>query len=131
MHLRNLALLLPKYHASFAAEVCVKNQVMRIVRALNDSTAKNDASAAADAGKLSKEQRAQRARELTAQRMDLVNSLTALVPQYTECVLAYMHAFQELAVTVEAASVGFTPASGCSCNLTDMNFIIVGLRVFH
>jgi len=104
MHLRNLALLLPKYHTAFAAEVCVKNQVMQIVRALNDSSTKNDASAAADAGKLSKEQRAQRARELTAQRMDLVNALTALVPQYTECVLAYMHAFQEIAVSVEAVS---------------------------
>jgi len=95
-------LLLPKYNAAFAAEVCVQEQVMQIVRALNGSAAKNDASAAADAGKLTKEQRAQKARELTAQRMNLVNALTALVPQYTECVLAYLHAFQELAVSVEA-----------------------------
>jgi hypothetical protein len=104
MHLRNLVLLLPKYGVAFAAEVCVKNQVMRIVKALNSSAAANDATAAAEAGKLSKEQRAQRARELTAQRMGLVNALTALVPQYTECVLAYTHAFQELSVSVEAVS---------------------------
>ena len=102
MHLRNVALLLPKYSVAFAAEVCVKEQVMNVVRALNSSAAANDASAAADAGKLSKEQRAQRARELTAQRMELVNALTALVPQYTECVLAYTHAFQELAISIEA-----------------------------
>ena len=103
-HLRNIFLLLPKYNVAFAAEVCVKEQVMRLVRALKNSSAPSDSSADAAAAKQSKEQRAVRARELAQQRMDMVNALSALVPLYTETVLAYTRAFQELAVSVEAVS---------------------------
>lgn len=83
-------------------------QVMRLVRALKNLGAANDVRAAAEAGSggkvMSKEQRAVRARELAQQRMDMVNSLSALVPLYSEAVLAYTRAFQELAVSVEAVS---------------------------
>jgi hypothetical protein len=102
MHLRNAFLLIPKYAVAFAAEVQVKARVLQIVQLLHNSDSVNNAMAAADGGKLSKEQRAVRARELAQQRMDQVNALTALVPVYSDAVLAYTRAFQELAVSVEA-----------------------------
>jgi hypothetical protein len=102
MHLRNAFLLIPKYAVAFAAEVQVKARVLQIVQLLHNSDGVNNAMAAADGGKLSKEQRAVRARELAQQRMDQVNALTALVPVYSDAVLAYTRAFQELAVSVEA-----------------------------
>lgn len=102
MHLRNVFLLIPKYMVAFAAELRLKDVVLRLVERLRDSGAANDALAAAEAGKLTKEQRAQRARELAQARADQVNGLSALVPVYTDTVLAYTRAFQELAVSVEA-----------------------------
>lgn len=80
------------------------DQVMRLVRALKNSNVPTGAAAAEATARLTKEQRAQIARELAQQRMDLVNSLSALVPLYTETVLAYTRAFQELAISVEAVS---------------------------
>lgn len=126
MHIRNIALLVPKYNVAFAAEVCVKRRVMGVVRGLNAIAANNNASAAEHAGQLSKEQRAQQARELSAQRMHMVNTLTALVPQYTECVLAYTHAFQELAVSVEAVG-GVLYIYICTC-LVKYNFDVLRPR---
>ena len=110
MHLRNVFLLLPKYSVAFAAEFHLKAKVLRIVEELHAHSSASDAMAAADGGKLSKEQRAQRARDLAQSRVDLVNGLSALVPVYAETVLAYTRAFQELAVSVEAVSECLLPA---------------------
>lgn len=104
MHLRNVFLLIPKYVVAFAAEVRLKDVVLRLVEQLRDSGTANDALATEDAGRLTKEQRAQRARELAQARADQVNALSALVPVYSDTVLAYTRAFQELAVSVEAVS---------------------------
>lgn len=104
MHIRNAILLIPKYMVAFAAEVQVQRKVQRLVDLLKNSGAANDALAAADGGKMSKEQRALRAKELAQARVDQVNALSALVPVYSETVLAYTRAFQELAVSVEAVS---------------------------
>jgi hypothetical protein len=104
MHIRNVFLLIPKYAVAFAAELRLKDCVLRLVEQLRSGGAANDALAAAEGGKLSKEQRAVRARELAQARADQVNALSALVPTYTDTVLAYTRAFQELAVSVEAVS---------------------------
>ena len=102
MHIRNVFLLIPKYAVTFAAEVKVKDRVLKLVRELKSTNSVNDARAAEDGAKLSKEERAVRAKELAQGRMDLVNALQALVPVYSETVLAYTRAFQELGVSVEA-----------------------------
>lgn len=80
----------------------MKDRVLKLVEKLQSTNSTNDIKAVEEGAKMSKEQRALRAKELAQGRMDLVNALQALVPVYTETVLAYSRAFQELAVSVEA-----------------------------
>ena len=132
----------------------MKNQVLHIVSALKASgdsaaaaTNNNKGSNGKDGKQqqqqqhVSKEQRALLAREQAQRRIDLVNSLTALVGVYTDCVLAYAKAFQELAISVERVSRGgldngvyngkyFTMtivASNSVCSLQTFQFQRVGM----
>jgi hypothetical protein len=114
-------LLLPKYHVAFLAELRVKDKVLHLVHSLRRNNNNGEPSAggggssggagggatsaaaqAAAAVKLTKEQKTAMAKELAQQRADMVNQLTALVTVYTDSVLAYTRAFQELAVSIEA-----------------------------
>lgn len=99
-HIRNVLLQIPDYNLRYVAEICIKDQVQRIVDTLK---APPDASAAQLKG-LSKEEKSRMAKAAAQERLELVNSLTAMVYVYNDMVLAYMKAFQKLAISIELVS---------------------------
>lgn len=100
-HVRNMLLLLPKYHASFACEVCIRNKVTSIVNQLNKETLPTTTT---DQPHISKREAALASKQLAQQRIDLVNTLTAYVSTYSDAVLSYLKIFQEIAISIEAVS---------------------------
>lgn len=53
---------------------------------------------------LSKAERALKQSELMQQRVNMVNELQSLIPVYSDTVVAYIKAFQNIAICVEAVS---------------------------
>ena len=96
-HIRNILLQLPEYNLRFVAEICIKDQVLHIVNTLK---APPDTSLAQSKG-VSKEEKSRLAKAQAQERLDLVNSLTAMVYVYNDMVLSYMKLFQKLAISIE------------------------------
>lgn len=103
LHVLNTLLQIPAYFVSYAAEVVIKDKVLELVRSLKEDVSKSKEEQAAFA-KLSKAERTIWQNEKLEQRMHRVNELTAMIPTYSDAVLAYLKAFQSVAICVEAVS---------------------------
>jgi hypothetical protein len=103
MHIANLLLHLPAYFLAYSNEVLVKDKVMELVRCLKEDVSKSKEEQAILA-KLTKAEKAIWQNERIQQRLYRVNELTELINIYTEATLAYLKAFQTVAICVEAVS---------------------------
>lgn len=103
-HLKNALLQIPSYEIFYCSEVLIKNKVMYVVNALKEES--NRSKERKDEMKsLTKAERALRQSELMQQRVNLVNDLQALIPVYSDTVVAYIKAFQNMAICLEAVSL--------------------------
>jgi hypothetical protein len=93
--------LVSSYEIAFLAECIVYTKVMRIVHALKDDSL-NAKPVSRDGKKLSKMERQRLQNEQMQTKVSLVNELTTLIPVYSDAVLAYVRAFQPLAICIEA-----------------------------
>lgn len=101
--IRNALLQIPSYEISYCSEVIVRNKVMKVVNDLKEES--NRSKEKKDEMKLlSKAERALRQSELMQQRVNMVNELQSLIPVYSDTVVAYIKAFQNIAICLEAVS---------------------------
>lgn len=101
IHLRNFFNLLSSYEIAFLSEIVTHNKVMKIVNALKDDSLTAKPSSR-DGKKLSKAEKQKLQNEQMQLKMNLLNELTSLIPVYSDAVLAYIRAFQPVAICIEA-----------------------------
>lgn len=102
-HIKNALLQIPSYEIGYSSEVLVKNKVLNVVTKLKEESERSK-DLKEEMKSLSKAERAIRQNELTQMRVNMVNELTALIPVYSDTVLAYIKAFQNIAICLEAVS---------------------------
>eukprot|EP01039_Chlorochromonas_danica_P003053 gene3053-3333_t len=102
-HLLSLFLQLPAYFLAYATEMNIKNKVMQLVRGLKEEGSSNGGQPPPPTA--TKFERQQWQKQRVEERMHLVNELTALIPVYSDAVLAYLQAFQAVAISMEAVSL--------------------------
>lgn len=113
-YLRNMLIYLAEYNLAYAAEYAVKSKVLSIVNALKGESESTSASPAASLS--------------PQERVDLLNELTALVSTYSDSVLSYTKALQNVSICVEAASTNIREIMaeiGYRDNETSINLNIV------
>jgi hypothetical protein len=87
---------------AYVSESLIRDKVMVIVNALKEDTNAKPNSAAEK--KMSKAERQKLVNEKMQIRVQLINDLTSLIPVYSDAVCAYIRAFQQVAICVEAVS---------------------------
>ncbi len=90
------------YELAYCAEESIHRQVMAIVSLLRDPD--RDPSKSEQLKRMeNKQERKAYGRQLAEQRLQAVNELQLLIPQYTDTMLAYLRAWQAVATNLEAA----------------------------
>lgn len=77
---------------------------MKIVNALKDDALVTKP-ASRDGKKLSKSERQRIQQEQMQIKVNLINDLTSLIPVYSDAVLAFIRAFQQIAICIEAVNL--------------------------
>ncbi len=91
-------LSLPAYESALAVEMRSHRKVMKVVLALRDDSAASQE----QLKKMDKNERKLWQKAQAEQKVQWVNELTTMIPTYTDAMLAYLRAFQALAINVEA-----------------------------
>lgn len=97
--LRNIILQLFQYNLAYSAETTIRLQVMSLVAELRSEIPTESPEDA----ELSQEERFKRVKDLQQGRVDAMNKLGLLVAVYSDTVLSYIRAFQNVAISIEAS----------------------------
>ena len=104
-HLRNVFLLYHSYQLAYDCEYKIYQQVLSITQQLKSSDSMNtNGNSGTSGNNMSKQEKAQLQNDLMQQKLSLINELQGLIPIYSDAVLAYMKAFQSIAICIEAVS---------------------------
>lgn len=102
-------MLLSSYETAYCSELLIHENVNKLTQVLKgdppiDSKVENES-------KISKADKAQLQQDLMQHKLNMINELQALIPVYSEAVLAYVRAFQSIAIAIEAVNRRFFMSS--------------------
>jgi hypothetical protein len=103
MHIKNFLFQITSYELGYCAELHIHKKVMSIVNTLKEESIRSK-ERKEEWKHLSKPERALKQSEMMQRQVSLVNELQALIPVYSDTVLAYIKVFQAIAICVEAVS---------------------------
>lgn len=94
---KSFFLLLTSYETGYCAELQIHESVYKLTQVLKGESV--DPTVTID---LNKSEKSQLQQELMQQKLNMINELQSLIPVYSEAVLAYVRAFQSIAIPIEA-----------------------------
>lgn len=87
-------MLLSSYETAYCSELLIHENVNKLTQVLKGDGGSDT--------KANKADNAQLQQDLMQQKLNMINELQGLIPVYSEAMLAYVRAFQSIAISIEA-----------------------------